>query len=319
MSGAYQVGQHIEILGRLLRVVVPEDGALCGCTVQPRRRRAHIVWRCGSHGSGGSDSGVDASGRRPRSLLLGVQVGAEVRLEADHVAGNPPLRHGLDAREEEAVDADRAARLVKVGDLARQLDPGRRVSLVRESDRPILLLDAVLQEEGHLDPLISKEAAERLLEGRKFCAAHRRVLCVDLPDDLVDEVDHGLRLLHLGAQLVEVVERHEQHLLGVAARKQLVFEAHRHQVEELVHARLVQPHDGRVREPVEDLTGGVHAVHLLRPEELRDEHRIVHGADDILQDSCRLVGRHALRLQPLLEDVDHLAAHVDNEHRHAEL
>eukprot|EP00966_Prymnesium_polylepis_P287586 6642082-Prymnesium_polylepis.1 len=26
--------------------------------------------------------------------------------------------------------------------------------------------------------------------------------------------------------------------------------------------------------------------------------------------SCRLVGRHALRLQPLLEDVDHLAAHL---------
>ena len=33
----------------------------------------------------------------------------------------------------------------------------------------------------------------------------------------------------------------------------------------------------------------------------------------------RLVGRHVLRGEPLLEDVDHLAAHVDDEHGHAVL
>ena len=73
----------------------------------------------------------------------------------------------------------------------------------------------------------------------------------------------------------------------VRAAEQLILEAYRHEVEELVHRRLVQPRDGRVREAVEDLPRRVHRVHLLAAEELRDELRVVHGADDILEHCTR--------------------------------
>ena len=51
----------------------------------------------------------------------------------------------------------------------------------------------------------------------------------------------------------------------------------------LVHARLVEPHDGRVRQLVEDLPRRLHAVHVLPAEELGDELWVVHGADHVLE------------------------------------
>ena len=68
----------------------------------------------------------------------------------------------LDAREREAVDADGAARVVEVGDLAGQLHVGRQAARARERDGAVALLDAVLQEERHLDVLVLEEAAQRL-------------------------------------------------------------------------------------------------------------------------------------------------------------
>ena len=103
-----------------------------------------------------------------------------------------------------------------------------------------------------------------------------------------------------------------EELLRVGAREHLVLEAHRHKVKQLVHRRLVEPHDGRVREPVKDLPRRGHRVDVLWPEELVDEHLVVHGADDVLEHALRLVERHRLRLKTLREDVDHLAAHVDD-------
>ena len=73
-----------------------------------------------------------------------------------------------------------------------------------------------------------------------------------------------------------------------------------------------------MRQPIENLPRGLHAVNVLWPEEFGDEHWIVHGANDILQHALRLVERHVLSLQSLRKDVHHLAAHVDDQHRHRE-
>ena len=72
-----------------------------------------------------------------------------------------------------------------------------------------------------------------LLESGKVGAAHVCILDVDLSDHLVDQVGYRLSLFHLRSQLIEVVERHEQHFLRVCAREELILEAHGHQVEEL--------------------------------------------------------------------------------------
>ena len=64
---------------------------------------------------------------------------------------------------------------------------------------------------------------------------------------LVDQIGHGGGAIDLRTQLVEVVERDVEQLLRVAAGDHLILEPHRHEVKELVHARLVEPHDGRVR------------------------------------------------------------------------
>lgn len=51
----------------------------------------------------------------------------------------------------------------------------------------------------------------------------------------------------------------------------------------LVHAVGVEPHDGRVRQSVEDLARGQIGVHVVRLEQLGHEVLVVHGLDDILQ------------------------------------
>ena len=51
----------------------------------------------------------------------------------------------------------------------------------------------------------------------------------------------------------------------------------------LVHARLVEPHDGRVRQLVEDLPRRLHVVHVLPAKELGNKLRVVHGADHVLE------------------------------------
>jgi len=50
-----------------------------------------------------------------------------------------------------------------------------------------------------------------------------------------------------------------------------MLETHSHKVKELIHARFIQPHDGRMRELVEDLTSRTMGVDLLRLEQLLNE------------------------------------------------
>ena len=110
--------------------------------------------------------------------------------------------------------------------------------------------DAVLRRgRGPFRPtgaLVFEEAAERLLERRKVGGAHVEVPLVGCADRLVDQLRHGVRLRDHGAQLVQVIERHVQQLLRIAAGNQLVFEAHRHQVEELMTAAEEQGAGGGV-------------------------------------------------------------------------
>ena len=151
---------------------------------------------------------------------------------------------------------------------------------------------------------------------------HGRVLFVHEPDLVIDQGGHRRCRLHLGSQLVEMVEGDVHELLWVGGRDELVFEAHGDQVVQLrtnararaharaarrkprqqgaaaharatnplaqaahahlVHARLIEAHDRGVGEPIEDLAGRVHRVDLLRPKELLHERRVVHRADHVL-------------------------------------
>ena len=91
----------------------------------------------------------------------------------------------------------------------------------------------------------------------------------------------------------------------------LVFTCHEHEVKELVHARLAEPHDGGVCEALKDLSDGLHRVELLGGKDLCDVLGVEHGPDDIVEDLAALISGNALGLEPLVEDVEHLAPCMD--------
>jgi len=58
-------------------------------------------------------------------------------------------------------------------------------------------------------------------------------------------------------------------------------DTHGHEVVQFAHAAFVQAHDGRVRQPVEDLPSGGARVARLGLEELLHELLAEHGGDDV--------------------------------------
>jgi hypothetical protein len=87
---------------------------------------------------------------------------------------------------------------------------------------------------------------------------------------------------------------------------------------QLVHARLVQPHDGGVSQLFEDLLRRALRINFLRIIELRQELGRVHCLDNILEHFARLLVWHLLSLQSLVQDVYHLTAHVQDDDRHGQ-
>jgi len=175
-------------------------------------------------------------------------------------------------------------------------------------DSTIQTLYFVLDEKGNLYVLILVELVDLLL---------------DNPVVVVAEVAgeyHELRL-HFGYQFIgvrpilnhclhhfQVLDSDMEDFFRVACLNGLQLEAHEHEVEEFLHAAFIQPHDAGVGKPDEDLPGFDEGVHLIRLEDFFYEFVCEHCFDNILQDFLALFGRHILRPQPLIQDVDHLTS-----------
>ena len=69
-------------------------------------------------------------------------------------------------------------------------------------------------------------------------------------------------------------------------------------------------------EAVEDLPRGGYRVDLLRLEHLFVEGGVEHRQSDVLKDLESLLDRDLLRLEPLLQDVNHFRSEVDHYERH---
>lgn len=137
-----------------------------------------------------------------------------------------------------------------------------------DGQRAVHALDAVLQEERHLNARVLEEAAQVLLEHVEVGGAHAAEVLGRELDGLVHEaLDVGRLDEVLGVG--QVVHGHLQQLVGGRAGQHLVLEAHAHEVVELrqhqetrigqgerlqthpeqgrghlVHAVGVEPHDG---------------------------------------------------------------------------
>ena len=163
---------------------------------------------------------------------------------------------------------------------------------------------------------VLEEAAKRVAQRKELAGRHARVKLDAAPRRVGQQRDGARVVSHDGAQTVEVRECDEQQRLRARAGQHLQLDAHGHEVKELVHRGLVEAHDAAVRDAVEDLARCAHAVGLLRPEELVDEVWLEDGRHDVDENLAALARVYGLCAQPLLEDVQHLDAEVDDEERH---
>lgn len=131
-------------------------------------------------------------------------------------------------------------------------------------------LDAILNEEGHLDVLLLKEFENLLPCVNEIVVGvvlgHLFQVVLGARQELVgrtalDHLDHR----------VDVIHSHSEDFLCLRACLHLAFEAHEHQVEELLHACWIQLHDRAVGQTLKNLLGRVHSVHGLRAEHFSHE------------------------------------------------
>jgi len=182
-----------------------------------------------------------------------------------------------------------------------------------EVDGAVQALDLVRDEEGDLDVLVLVELEELLLHYLELVGVvlvqHHHEFLLALLNKLV-----GIRALvnHVGHR-VQVIYGHVGYFLGVAALEGLELESHQHQVEQLLHAALVEPHDARVGQSHEDLACFNERDHLLRPEDLIHELGNEHGFNNVLQHFLAPLIGHILTPKSLVQDVDHLTAQVDDD------
>ena len=135
---------------------------------------------------------------------------------------------------------------------------------------------------------------------------------------------------HVAQDGVQVVEGEGHQVAGVVAHQHLVLHRHRHQVVQLVHAVAVELHDGGVRQLVKHRLQHSPAVDgLVLPEYFLYEppvehrgHNVIHNLNSVKSEHAtpnpaqHLVGPlllHGLGLESGVDDVDHLAAEVDEE------
>ena len=88
-------------------------------------------------------------------------------------------------------------------------------------------------------------------------------------------LSHSLGLLDLGPQLVQVVQRDVQELLGIRARDHLILEAHSHQIKELHAWSVVGQACGRTRGRAPSGGGTVGVARGLREGRKADKHHWV--------------------------------------------
>ena len=130
---------------------------------------------------------------------------------------------------------------------------------------------------------------------------------------------------------VQVIEGESYQVARVVTHQNLVLHRHRHQVVQLVHAVAVELHDGGVRQLVKHRLQHSPAVDgLVLPEYFLYEppvehrgHNIIHNLNSVESEHAtpnpaapHLVGPlllHGLGLESGVDDVDHLAAEVDEE------
>ncbi|KAJ8550412.1 hypothetical protein ON010_g10657 [Phytophthora cinnamomi] len=226
--------------------------------------------------------------REAAATVLGVglvHVEAQVRVElatVEHGAFGC-LDGPLGAGDGEGVLLLHATGIVEVLRDAGDLAACGREALVVDGQGAVHALDAVLQEERHLDARVLEEAAQVLLEHVEVRGAHAAEVLRRELDGLAHEALH-LRGLDEVFGVGEVVHGHLQQLVSRGARQHLVLEAHAHEVVEL------QQHDvktaTRSRAEAKSQTFGA------------------------------LVARDVLGFQTLVQHVDHLGAHVHDEHGH---
>lgn len=96
--------------------------------------------------------------------------------------------------------------------------------------------------------------------------------------------------------------------------EQVELGCHEREVEEFAHTFSVQLHDGAVGELLEELEEEVAIVARSRLEHLGEQLLREEVDDHIIKHSDGLVSVDALGLETMVDDVDHLAAHVDYEH-----
>ena len=170
----------------------------------------------------------------------------------------------------------------RAGTLTRRGGNGWQDTRVRDCKRPVGILNVIHEEQGHLDAAVLKEASQRLPDGAPSPQAE---VAIPFQQQRLAVFNQPL---HLGAndnvgQDVEVVEGYLKNVGGLGAGHHLPLEAHGHEVVELVHARLIEPHDGRMRQPVKNLPRRNVGINFLGFEQFVDKLGAKHGANHVLQ------------------------------------
>eukprot|EP00760_Papus_ankaliazontas_P006888 PhM_4_TR1320/c1_g1_i1/m.101083 len=186
-----------------------------------------------------------------------------------------------------------------------------------EHERAILELHVVLQEEGDLDALVLEDVQDGLAHSGKVTVREGCSQLRNARGDLGDLLSRRGALDH-GLDGSEVVDGGRQHLAGVHAAHHLVLETHEHELEQLLHRRLRELHDGRVCDALEEVAHGGQRLQLLGLAQLREEFLGEHGGGDVLKHAHGLLLDDVLGVEALLEDVHHLAAEVVHQERHGE-
>jgi len=117
----------------------------------------------------------------------------------------------------------------------------------------------------------------------------------------------GTSIDHLG-HCFEMLHGHMGELFWIAGLNRLQLDAHEHQVKQLLHAALIQSHNGGVRQSDEDLPCLDQGVHRLWSKHFLDELLGKHRLHNILKHLLASLSCHILRPEPLVQDVDHLSS-----------
>lgn len=178
-----------------------------------------------------------------------------------------------------------------------------------EVDGAIEALNLVLDEQANFDMAILEELVHLLTDDAPIVCVHFGAH-LDESSLCIANILSGVSTFDELLECIQVLHREVVDFFWLHGQLNLVLDAHNHQVEQLLHTRIIQLHDRAVRKLLEDLLRRVHRVQILRPEQFIDETPCEQAFHDVLQDFGRAVFGDVLRPQTLVKDVNHLTAEI---------